>query len=236
MTKGDISKSPHPFISIVIPTINEAATIVHTLNTLQYLRKERCEIIVADGGSSDSTVDLALPLSDKVINTPKGRSKQMNAGAHQASGKWLVFLHADTFLPTSILQLSTLLKSNKYQWGFFALRLSGKSNLFRIIERAISIRSRVTSIATGDQVLFVQNDLFNKCGYFPDYALMEDVAITKQLRKNSKPLFWRDPVITSSRRWEQKGVIRTVLLMWYLRLAFFLGAKPDYLEKIYYGK
>ena len=235
MTSDDNTIST-PLLSIVIPTFNEAATIADTLNALQPVRKERFEIIIADGGSSDNTVDLAAALSDIVIDAPKGRSKQMNVGARSAAGKWLLFLHADTSLPGSITQLLDLLLTKNYQWGFFALRLSGKSALLRVIERAISIRSRLTSVATGDQCLFVQNEVFKKCGNFPEYALMEDVAISKQLRKESKPLFWQDPVITSSRRWEQKGIIRTVLLMWYLRLAFFLGAKPDDLEKIYYGK
>ena len=158
----------------------------------------------------------------------------MNAGAEVASAPWLLFLHADTRLPASMQSLLQAMQQRHSQWGFFALRLSGRQWLLRVIERFINLRSRLTAVATGDQALFVRAALFRQCGQFADIPLMEDVALSKQLRQHSTPLFWRDAVVSSSRRWEQRGIVRTVLLMWCLRWQYFTGVSPQQLVKRYY--
>lgn len=230
----DVADAP-VIVSIIIPTYNESRSIGSCLHRLQILRGKGFEIIVSDGGSSDGTASETVDLVDHSICSLKGRSQQMNNGSLVASGKWLLFLHADTVLPDSIEEWLKQLEHSKKKWGFFRLRLSGLSALFRLIEAMINVRSTLSLVATGDQCLFVRNDLFREIGLFADIPLMEDVAISKTLRKRSKPMVWSDPVITSSRRWEQKGIVKTVLLMWGLRFAYFIGVNPDKLVKVYHG-
>ena len=234
MIKADADSSYG--LSIIIPTLNEAETIAATLQPLQVLRNKGCEIILADGGSDDATTEQAAPLIDQCVMAEPGRAKQMNAGADLARGRWLLFLHADTLLPANFSSFLMALKTTNKQWGFFALTLTGQHIFFRIIEAAINARSKITSIGTGDQCLFVQRATFVDIGGFADMALMEDIHLCKTLRKLSSPWVCRDKVLTSSRRWEQHGMIKTVLLMWRLRLAYFFGASPDRLVKIYYGE
>jgi rSAM/selenodomain-associated transferase 2 len=221
-------------LSIIIPMLNEAGSIKQTLLALQPWRQLGCEVIVVDGGSSDQSLALAEPLADKLIIAAPGRARQMNAGADVAKAPWLLFLHADTFLPEAMQPLLQLLQQRSSQWGFFALRLSGRQWLFRVIERCINLRSRLTAVATGDQAMFVRAALFKQCGQFADIPLMEDVALSKRLRQHHAPLFWRDPVISSSRRWEQRGIVPTVLMMWRLRWEYFTGVSPQQLVKRYY--
>lgn len=223
-------------VSIIIPTLNEAATIVDTLLPLQPLRRAGShEIIVADGGSTDATPDLTRPYADKVIMAPRGRAKQMNAGAKQAEGEILLFLHADTQLPlASPVDLELQLQKHNKVWGHFQAHLSGSSPWLRIIGIMMNYRSRCTAIATGDQAIFVRKDCFDAAGGYPDIPLMEDIALSKRLKQISRPLALPDHVITSSRRWEQQGIAKTVLLMWRLRLAYFFGADPTVLARIYY--
>ena len=219
--------------SIIIPTLNEAAALPHSLKdllaTIEYL--SQVEILVCDGGSVDDTQNQAQQFPVIVLNTPAGRALQMNAGAKQAMGDWLLFLHADTRLPRNWMQL---IEQCDGEWGRFDIHLSGRHWLFRIIEKAMNLRSRKTSIATGDQVLFFKRDFFNKLGGFPEIPLMEDIAISKNARNYALPECIPQQVVSSSRRWEKNGIIRTVLLMWLLRLAFWLGIKPDTLHRLYY--
>ena len=222
-------------LSIIIPTLNEAETIEATLQPLQALRHKGCEIILADAGSDDNTAQRAVSLVDQCVVAEKGRAQQMNAGADVAQGRWLLFLHADTWLTANFSSFLTALATTKKQWGFFPLTLSGSHFFFRIIEKAINFRSKVSSIGTGDQCLFVKKSVFLEVGRFPNVALMEDVSLCKTLRKRSSPWVCSDKVLTSSRRWEQHGILKTVLLMWRLRLAYFLGVSPDRLVKMYYG-
>lgn len=236
MTDGLEANSVAPSLSLIIPVLNEAATIGRQLQALQPLRRQGCEIIVVDGGSSDNTCAMARPCCDQLIVAGKGRARQMNAGAAVASAPWLLFLHADTRLPASIPDCLLALKTRPVQWGFFVVKLSGERWPFRVIEAAMNLRSRITAVSTGDQGLFVRRELFAQCGQFADIPLMEDVAISKRLRKIAKPLVWPDPVLTSSRRWEQRGIVRTVLLMWSLRLAYYLGVSPQRLVQVYYGR
>lgn len=224
-------------LSIILPVLNEARVIEKTLRSLQPLRKEGHEVIVVDGGSSDNTMTLSKPYADKVIQAPSGRSRQMNAGAKLASGEILLFLHADTFLPSHAdRRIIEGINGAKKSWGRFDVRLSGKHPLLRIIEFLMNWRSRLTSIATGDQAIFVKRDLFGSIGGFPEVDLMEDVALSKILKKFARPLCLRQCVTTSSRRWEEKGLLFTIFLMWFLRLAYFLKVNPNQLAKLYYPK
>lgn len=211
-------------ISIIIPTLDEAAVVATTLAPLQTLRQAGHEVIVADGGSTDRTADIAQPLVDRVIATVRGRARQMNAGARLAQGDVLLFLHADTLLPPGAIDQILTGVRNGAAWGWFDVQLSGPHPLLRVIAHCMSWRAGLTRIATGDQAIFVKRDVFFRVGGYPDLALMEDVALCKRLRTHATSRRIRVPVLSSSRRWERHGVIRTILLMWWLRLVFALGA------------
>jgi rSAM/selenodomain-associated transferase 2 len=222
-------------VSIIVPALDEAGQIATTLATLQPLRAAGVEVIVADGGSTDDTVVLARPLADAVIQSPRGRGRQMNAGASWADGEVLLFLHADTRLPDEAVPAirDGLAKSGK-AWGRFDVRLSGHQAMLRVVERMMNLRSRLTGIATGDQAIFVRREVFQTTGGFPEIPLMEDIVLSRTLKRISgAPLCLSTPAVTSSRRWEENGILRTILLMWKLRLAFFLGASPERLARRY---
>lgn len=221
-------------IAVIVPCLNEAAHIAATLLPLQALRQNGHQLIVVDGQSDDNCVELATALADHVVSCQRGRALQMNHGAQLADADILLFLHADTQLPEASDETITkhLANSNR-QWGRFDVRLSGKQSWLRVIEFMMNRRSRLSGIATGDQAIFVQRDLFNKVGGFPAICLMEDVCLSKQLKRHSKPICLTEKVITSSRRWEEKGMLKTILLMWRLRLAYFLGANPKQLKRQY---
>lgn len=221
-------------VSIIIPVLNEVETLSPTLHDLQNYRRQGHEIIVVDGGSSDDTVVCASGLADETLKSKRGRAYQMNAGAEHAKGEVLIFLHADTILPTESCSLISDVIAEGNDWGRFDVRLSGKSWLFRIIETMMNWRSRITSIATGDQAIFVRKSLFTRVGAYPELGLMEDVVLSRKLRNISKPVCLKDFVITSSRKWENNGIVRTVFLMWRLRLMFYFGVTSDNLEKQYY--
>ena len=228
---------PPSSLSIVIPTLNEAQGIVSFLQPLQPLRERGVELILADGGSRDSTVAAASPLVDRVLTSPCGRALQMNAGAARAGGGVLLFLHADTGLPDDAERLILDgLRETGRRWGRFDVRLSGAAPMLRVVEWMMNQRSRLTGIATGDQGLFVERGLFVDVGGFPGIALMEDVALSATLKRHGRPLCLAQRVIASSRRWEKHGIWRTIALMWRLRLAYFLGTEPARLAEIYYGR
>ena len=225
-------------LSIVLPVLNEEPHIVACLRVLQPLRGQECELIVADGGSRDRTAALAEPLADRVIVAPRGRAAQMNAGVRVAGGEILWFLHADSLPPPEAVTLirAALADPNRH-WGRFDVRLSGRQPSLRVVETLMNLRSRFTGIATGDQGIFVRRELFERVGGYPAIALMEDVALSRLLKRHGgRPVCLRRRLQTSSRRWEREGVARTILLMWGLRLAYFLGANPDRLARIYYRR
>jgi rSAM/selenodomain-associated transferase 2 len=221
-------------ISVIIPVLNEGEVLIQTLTSLQLLRARGHEVIVVDGGSKEASLTQSQLLADRVIHGPKGRSRQMNAGAIIASGEIFLFLHADTLLPEGAdnLIISNMGKRGRV-WGHFDVCLSGKHPLFRIIEFLLNWRSRLTGIATGDQGIFIKREAFQCVGGFPEIDLMEDISLSKILKKIGPPLCLWQRVVTSSRRWEKNGIIRTVLLMWYLRLAYFLGDDPKHLASLY---
>jgi len=216
-----------------MPVLDEAAGIEAALAALTPYRRRGVEVIIADGGSQDGTADLARPLADRVLVGPRGRALQMNAGAAAAQGDVLLFLHADTRLPENAdrLVLDGLIHSGRV-WGRFDVRIDG-GGLLRLISLAMNWRSRTTGIATGDQAMFVARAAFTAAGGFPSIALMEDVALSARLKRISRPLALRARVTTSPRRWRRHGTLRTMLLMWHLRLRFFLGADPAKLARAY---
>jgi rSAM/selenodomain-associated transferase 2 len=212
-------------LSVVVPALNEAAGIRAALEALAPLRARGHEVIVVDGGSADGTAQLAAGLCDQVLAAPRGRALQMNAGARAAKGDFLVFLHADTRLPADFVIPESSL------WGRFDVRIEGRHPLLKVIAWAMNLRSRLTGIATGDQAIFVRRELFPG---FPEIALMEDIALSRLLKRRGRPSCLRQKVLTSGRRWESRGVLRTVVLMWRLRWLYFLGARPEDLSRIYH--
>jgi len=224
-------------LSIIMPVLNEGEGIAATLDALIDLRLLGVEVVVVDGGSRDATVQRARLRATKVIRAPRGRAMQMNAGAKAATGDTLLFLHADTRLPwrSHRLVLDGLVRSGR-QWGRFDVKIAGQSSLLKIIAMLMNLRSRISGIATGDQAMFVKRDVFFACGGFPELPLMEDVALSKLLKRKGRPLCLRPRAVTSGRRWEMHGVMRTIVLMWKLRLAYFAGADPGKLAEEYgYG-
>ncbi len=221
-------------ISIIVPTLNEGTEIESALDELQGLRRDGHELIVVDGGSVDGTVRLATSLCDQVLQAPRGRGHQLEAGARNARGDIMLFLHVDTRLPPDAArQILWGLGRGGFEWGRFDVRLSGRHWLFRIIERAMNLRSRVTGVATGDQGIFVRREALAAAGGVPRLALMEDIALSRGLKAQSRPLCLHCLVTTSTRRWERQGIVRTVLRMWWLRLAYFLGVDPRRLVRVY---
>jgi rSAM/selenodomain-associated transferase 2 len=223
-----------PQLSIVVPVLNEAAGIEASLAALGPLRGRGVEVIVVDGGSADATVAFAAPFADQVIVAPQGRAAQMNAGARASHGTVLLFLHADTTLPADAARaILDGLERERREWGRFDVAIAGSTPLLAMVARLMNARSRLTGIATGDQAIFVRRAAFDAAGGFPEIPLMEDVALSKALKRRSPPLCLRQRVITSARRWEKHGTLRTILLMWHLRLAYALGADPRLLARRY---
>jgi len=216
-------------LSIVVPALNEAPGIGACLAALAPLRARGHEVIVADGGSADGTARIAAPLADRVLEAPRGRAAQMNAGAAAASGQALLFLHADTRLPARADELvRDALRARP--WGRFDLSIDSDDPRLAVIAYFINRRSRLTGIATGDQAIFVRRDAFPG---FPPIALMEDVAFSRVMKRVSPPACIAARALTSARRWERHGIARTVLLMWRLRYDYWRGADPDDLARRY---
>ncbi len=219
-------------LSIIIPVLDEEKKLPGTLGALQSLRHLGHEIIVVDGGSVDNSLMLAGEAADHVIMSDPGRAVQMNKGAAVATGDAFLFLHADTVLPEDAAHLISAIDDDLF-WGYFDIRLSGQKMIFRLIEWLINFRSTKSSIATGDQAIFIERKLFARTGGYPEIPLMEDVAISRLLRDITAPVCLKSQVLTSSRRWEDNGIIFTVLLMWKLRFFYYLGVSPERLSRSY---
>jgi rSAM/selenodomain-associated transferase 2 len=225
-----------PKLSIIIPVLDEAAEIAQALAVLAPLRGRGAEVIVVDGGSRDGTPEAARPLADVVITAPRGRGSQMNAGAAAAHGDVLLFLHADTRLPPNADRLVLDALAQKRAWGRFDVTIAGRSSLLRIVAATMNWRSRVSGIATGDQAMFMTRVAFAGAHGFPDIPLMEDIVMSRRLKAIGPPACLAARVTTSGRRWDRDGIVRTIFMMWRLRLAFFLGVKPARLARQYgYG-
>jgi rSAM/selenodomain-associated transferase 2 len=219
-------------LTIVVPVLDEAAIIVGALQALEPFRARGAEIIVADGGSRDGTPRLAQALADRVLTASGGRAAPMNAGAKLGSGDALLFLHADTTLPANADRLIAAALTRR-AWGRFDLRIAGRHPLLAVVARMINWRSRLTGVATGDQAIFVTREAFTAVGGFPDMPLMEDIAISRRLKRLCRPVCVTTPVITSGRRWDHHGVLRTIVLMWRLRLGYYFGVAPARLASRY---
>jgi rSAM/selenodomain-associated transferase 2 len=216
-------------LSIVVPVLNDGACLK---KLLEQLTNFAGEIIVVDGGSSDDSVDIAQSLGATVIHSEAGRSRQMNRSAEAASRPVLLFLHSDSDLPQHFSALiEGAMRGNKFHWGRFDVRLSGKAPMLRIVEWMMNNRSALSGICTGDQGIFVKRDIFLQLGGFPQIELMEDIAFSKKMPR--RPYRIRHKLVTSSRRWERNGVLKTIALMWLLRFRFFMGADPKLLAKQY---
>jgi rSAM/selenodomain-associated transferase 2 len=239
MTPSPAPDASHPDapavrrLSIVVPVLNEEAEISATLALIQPLRRRGAEVIVVDGGSEDRTLERIGEQADRVIIAPLGRASQMNAGGRLAAGEVLLFLHADTRLPREADRLVVEAMGGPRIWGRFDVAIAGRHRLLPVIAAMMNRRSRLTGIATGDQAIFVRRDAFLAVGGFPDIPLMEDVALSAKLKRLTPPACIGERVETSGRRWERHGVLRTVLSMWRLRLAYRLGADPRRLARAY---
>ena len=222
-------------LSVIVPALNEAAAIGDTLTALQPMRTRGHEVIVVDGGSGDATADIARPLADRVLHAACGRASQLQAGADAAQGDIFWFLHADTGVPPDADSLIIgAMEDGNREWGRFDIGFTSGGLRMRLVAAGMNLRSRLSGIATGDQGIFVSRALFDRIDGYPDIALMEDIALSRRLRRETRPACLRNCLCTSPRRWQANGYLRTVLLMWTLRLGYFLGIPPSTLAK-YYG-
>ena len=222
-------------IAIIVPTLDEARIIDARLRELGPLRAQGHRVIVSDGSSRDSTTELAKHLADDVITGPPGRARQMNAGAERARASGadaLLFLHADTSLPSGAIEAVVAALGN-HAWGRFDVAIEGRSRWLPVVAALMNWRSRLSGIATGDQAIFVATKAFFNAGGFPEWPLMEDIGLSRALKRISRPAALRLRVTTAGRRWDADGALRTIALMWWLRLRFFLGAKPETLAASY---
>ncbi len=230
---GSTGHQPPLRLSIILPVLDEAVGIAATLAGLAPLRAAGHEVIVADGGSSDATCALCHGWVDHLVAAPRGRARQMNAGAALAQGDVLLFLHADTRLPPHADQLVAQAVQAGAGWGRFDVLISGQSRLLPLVAALMNVRSRITGMATGDQAIFVRRALFHSVGGFADQPLMEDIQLCRQLRRTGSPACLRAKVITSGRRWDSRGAWRTITLMWWLRWRYWRGAAPEALARAY---
>lgn len=219
-------------ISIVVPVLNELKTLTSKYDYFRQIEAGECELIFVDGGSSDGSGDFLKSHFRNVYFSAAGRATQMNLGAAQATGRLLLFLHVDTYLP--LLSLSAIAQAKS--GGFCLLHLTGQARIFRLIERGINWRSRVFKVATGDQCLFFESGVFKRLGGYPDQPLMEDIELARRFKKIASPTIIKAAVTSSSRRWEKHGVLKTVLLMWWLQLLYRLGVSPHRLARYYLGR
>lgn len=228
------NRSMRPHLCIVIPVLDEARTLARRLNTLEPFRRRGARVVVVDGGSADDTFAIARQHADLALAAPRGRASQMNAGAAACPADVLLFLHADTALPADADHAIDTALSTGRRWGRFDVHIDSSRSMLRVVATAMNLRSRWSGIATGDQALFVQQELFWRVGGYPELPLMEDIAICRLLKRQGHPACLRERVTTSARRWERHGVRRTIFLMWRLRAAYFLGVDPRRLA-VQYG-
>jgi len=220
-------------LTVIVPVLDEAACIEACLAPLQAMRARGVEVVVVDGGSRDATRAIACALADRVIDAPRGRARQMNAGAEASRGAVLLFLHADNLLPANADESVGRAVASGARWGRFDVTIAAADPLLAVVAAMMNARSRLTGIATGDQAMFVRREDFRAAGGFADIPLMEDVALSKALKRIAAPACLRERVATSGRRWERNGILKTIVLMWRLRLAYALGADPKQLARRY---
>jgi rSAM/selenodomain-associated transferase 2 len=219
-------------ISVIIPTLNEELTIGPALQSVLPLEPD--EILVVDGGSLDSTRELAASMGVRVFSSECGRARQMNAGAQLARSEVLLFVHADTRLPHSALaDIRDAMQNHRIAGGRFDVALDSANWMLKLIGLMISLRSRLSKVATGDQAIFVRRDVFARVGGYPDIPLMEDVALSRAIKRVGEVACLKSRVITSARRWQTEGVWRTIFRMWALKSLYLLGVSPFRLRRFY---
>ena len=221
-------------LSIVLPVLNEAQQLPEALECLRPARERGAEVIIVDGGSDDGTLATAARAGVRLVSSPKGRARQMNTGARIAGGDVFLFLHVDTVLPERAdVLIEVAICDHRHVWGRFDVDIRGRPWMLKVIAVLMNWRSRITGIATGDQAIFVARSAFESIGGFPDQPLMEDIELCKRLRTLSRPACLRARVVTSGRRWESRGVWRTIVLMWRLRWAYWRGVPASTLASLY---
>lgn len=221
-------------LSIIVPMLNEAPGLPRLLTRLSLLKSQGCEVLIVDGGSDDGCAEVAARTGLQVLTSPRGRALQMNHGAAHATGNVLLFLHADTTLPEgAIIAIRRTMQSFGAAWCRFDVVIDGSHPMLRVVARLMNLRSRWTGIATGDQAIFVTREAFDAVDGFPDQPLMEDIELSRRLLKRSRPACIGNTVLTLGRRWESRGLWRTILLMWRLRWAYWRGAPADQLAQLY---
>ena len=226
---------PVKTLSVIIPSLNEGNSLRVNLQRLQVLRSCGYEIILVEAGDCRLNSDEKAELCDLVFQSERGRAKQMNLGAKFASGKWLVFLHADTHLPANFESIiSKTLFNSSFLWGWFDVSFDTDGLSYSVIAKLMNVRARLTSVSTGDQTLVVNRKFFRELKGFADIPIMEDIELTSRLRRYAKPLVMSGFVTTSARRWQEEGVLRTIVLMWSLRFLYFIGVSPRKLVNYYY--
>lgn len=226
--------SSTPRVTVVVPVLNEAPRL---RACLERLAGQAFEVIVVDGGSSDDSRSIASEMGAVVVDAPRGRASQMNAGAHQSRGDWLLFLHGDTQLPANWLAAIADSERTGKRWGRFDVDLDSQDRWIRMVGFMMNHRSCLSGITTGDQAMFVARAAWQTVGGFPAIALMEDIELSKQLKRTvGRPACRRERVKVSARRWQQHGTWRTIRIMWWLRLQYFFGVSPDVLHARYYGQ
>lgn len=224
-------------MSVIVPLLNEGDIIAEMLASMGPLQGDYPELewLFVDGGSRDNGPELLRKNAQRVIASDAGRARQMNAGAAQARGQWLLFLHIDTHLNRAALAaLLNMCRSGRPAWGRFDVHLDGRPAMLKVVATMMNWRSRLTGIATGDMGIFMHRSYFDAVSGFPDQALMEDIEISRRLRSRAWPKCLAQTISTSGRRWESRGVWATIFLMWRLRLAYFLGRSPAQLARRYY--
>ena len=219
-------------VSVVVPTLNEERVLAATLQRARQPGVR--ELIVADGGSTDATRAVAAQFADVVLSAPRGRALQMNAGAERASGDILLFLHADTLLPDGFAALAIAACARPgVIGGRFDVDLQPSSPLIKLTAVVMNWRSRLTHITTGDQAMFIPRDAFTRLGGYARIPLMEDIDLSRRMKRAGRIVCLRQRVTSSSRRWQENGALRTILLMWSLRALYFFGVPPDRLQRLY---
>jgi rSAM/selenodomain-associated transferase 2 len=227
-----LMSSGKPLVSIVIPVLDDAAALTRVL--AQLTDQDDLEVVVVDGGSQDESRRVA-GAADRVVESASGRARQLKVGVAAARGTFIWMVHADSGINAELLnQIRRSAADLSVRWGRVDVRLAGDALAYRVIEWSMNWRSRLTGICTGDQGIFVRRELLELIGGMPQQALMEDIELCKKLRRLAVPSRLGGPIETAARRWECRGVLRTVLEMWYFRLAYFFGANPERLAARYY--